>query len=66
MWVDIYELKRFLGEEVTKVQKETGISLFDLSEEIFGDKDKLVEVFDAMEDIHVLDNELGRRCLRDI
>lgn len=66
MWVDIYELKRFLGEEVTQIQKETGISLFELSNEIFNDENKLLEVFDAFDTIHHLDNELARRCVHDI
>lgn len=66
MWVDIYELKRFMGEEVTKIQKESDITLGELSMEIFGDEDELVKVFDSFETIHYLDNELARRCPNDI
>ena len=65
-WVDIYELKNLLGEEVTQIQKETGISLPELSKEIFDNEDELITVFDSFDRIHALDNELGRRCLRDL
>ena len=60
--MEIYELKNYLGELVTQIQKESDISLGELSREIFEDEDTLVEVFDSFDLIHRLDNELARRC----
>ena len=65
MWVDIYELKTYLGEQVTAIQKASDISLYDLSEEIFGDREKLFKVFDMCEEIHRLDNALAERSGND-
>ena len=65
MWVDIYELKNDLGERVTAIQKATGISLYDLSEEIFQDREKLFKVFDMCDTIYQLDNALAERSGND-
>lgn len=61
MWVDIFELKNYLGEQITALQKATDISLYDLSTEIFGDDTKLFKVFDSFDEIHKLDNALAER-----
>lgn len=63
--MELFDLKRELGEQVTRIQKDTDISLGELSSEIFGDENKLIEVFDSFDLIHHLENELARRCLND-
>lgn len=62
-WFNCYELKGFMAEEVTKLQKDTDISLGQLSKEIFGDEEKLLKVFKSFDDIWRLDNELARRIV---
>jgi len=64
-WNNCYELKNFIGESITKVQKKENISLFDLSLEIFGEKNKLIDVMDSFDLIWKLDNEIARRLIDD-
>ena len=63
--MEIFELKNQLAKQVTQIQKETDISLGDLSKEIFEDENKLIEVFDSFDLIYRLENELARRCPLD-
>lgn len=63
--MEIFELKNQLAKQVTQIQKETNISLGDLSMEIFEDENKLIEVFDSFDLIYRLENELARRCPLD-
>lgn len=63
--MDIFELKREMGKQVTQIQRESDISLFELSAEIFEDENMLIEVFDSFDQIYKLSNELSKRCLND-
>lgn len=60
------DLRKQMADIVTELQVKDGYTLAEISNDIYGDDGRMMEVFKSFDDIRYLQNELNRRVMVEV